>query len=282
MKRLLATTALIALIGAPAMAASAEDAATATGSHQSSATAPAVTGAELSANEFIGDPVYVTRISEAGETRESVGEVADLLFDESGAMKAVLVDVGGFLGVGEKRVAVDLSALSVTKGEDGDLTISTALTQEQLEAAPIYNAEVSANASLAARSDANPDVVKETLDADADHAAAESAAGSGETLAAEEEIWTDVDPTTVAAERLEGATVYDANDENIGEIDRIVGVEGQTQAVIDVGGFLGFGEKPVLVPLSQLRVTQTAEGEVIKVHVARTGAALGEAPAFNG
>ncbi len=179
MKRFLTTTALIALVSAPAMAAStdteesAQRAATpesaveateapAQNAARSSAVAPAVTGEEMSVNDFIGASVYVT--AEDG-TRESVGEVADALVSRKGELRSALIDVGGFLGVGEKRVALDMGALDISRDENGDLLITTSLTAEQLKAAPIYNAKVMANQSLVARSDADPDVVKETMEA---------------------------------------------------------------------------------------------------------------------
>ena len=63
------------------------------------------------------------------------------------------------------------------------------------------------------------------------------------------------------------------NWEDIGEINDIVLTrEGNVDAVlVDIGGFLGFGAKPVLTPLTELRVMQSPDGDEVKVHIARTG-----------
>jgi hypothetical protein len=50
----------------------------------------------------------------------------------------VEIDVGGFLGIGEKPVAVSFDALRVRKDEDGNLFVRVDATKEQLEQAPTY------------------------------------------------------------------------------------------------------------------------------------------------
>ncbi|SEI20655.1 PRC-barrel domain-containing protein [Rhizobium tibeticum] len=51
---------------------------------------------------------------------------------------------------------------------------------------------------------------------------------------------------------LEGATIYGADDQKVGKVDHIHGAGAGGSAVIDVGGFLGIGAKPVAVPISDL------------------------------
>ena len=46
-----------------------------------------------------------------GNDDANLGEVSDIVFDQSGQIDAVVVDVGGFLGIGEKPVAVDFDRL---------------------------------------------------------------------------------------------------------------------------------------------------------------------------
>jgi PRC-barrel domain len=48
-----------------------------------------------------------------GPDDEKVGDVTDLLFDKSGKVDGLIIGVGGFLGIGEKNVAIDLSAFQV-------------------------------------------------------------------------------------------------------------------------------------------------------------------------
>lgn len=57
-----------------------------------------------------------------GPDDAKVGDVSDLLLDRSGKVLGVIVGVGGFLGIGEKSVAIDLSAFQVVPADTGRRT----------------------------------------------------------------------------------------------------------------------------------------------------------------
>lgn len=61
---------------------------------------------------------------------------------------------------------------------------------------------------------------------------------------------------------LEGATIFDAQDNKIGSVSHLHGSGAATQIVVDVGGFLGIGAKPVAVPLQQLEFMRDEAGSV--------------------
>jgi len=71
---------------------------------------------------------------------------------------------------------------------------------------------------------------------------------------------------------VENATVYGRNDEKIGSINSLkVGTDGKiTQAVIDVGGFLGLGAHSVVMPFSDLTVLREMNGADVRVHLDTT------------
>jgi sporulation protein YlmC with PRC-barrel domain len=82
---------------------------------------------DMTAGELIGKDVVNT----AGET---IGEITDLVISEEKAVHA-LISVGGFLGIGDKDVAVPLEDLQV--GED-EAVLTSGLTKEALEQLPDY------------------------------------------------------------------------------------------------------------------------------------------------
>jgi sporulation protein YlmC with PRC-barrel domain len=87
---------------------------------------------ELLASSLIGTTVY----SPAGE---ALGDINDLVFNEDdGQVQAVIVGVGGFLGIGQKNVAVSFDAIMETTDADGNVNLVLDATVEELEAAPIY------------------------------------------------------------------------------------------------------------------------------------------------
>lgn len=61
---------------------------------------------------------------------------------------------------------------------------------------------------------------------------------------------------------LADATIYGPGDETIGSVSHVHGVGPTSQVVIDVGGFLGIGAKPVAVPLTQLEFMRDEDGDV--------------------
>ena len=57
-----------------------------------------------------------------GPDNASVGRVNDLLFDGTGKIIGVVIGVGGFLGIGTKNVAIDMSASNTVPAESGAKT----------------------------------------------------------------------------------------------------------------------------------------------------------------
>ncbi len=70
-------------------------------------------------------------------TAESMGRIVDVLFDEKGRPHAAVVDFGGFLGMGTRKIAISWSALRFDLGEKKNV-IALDLGREQLKAAPEY------------------------------------------------------------------------------------------------------------------------------------------------
>lgn len=67
----------------------------------------------------------------------SIGDVKDVLIDRDGRVRAIVVGVGGFLGLGEKNVAVDFSFIT-EKGTIGKDRITVAMTEQDLRDAPSF------------------------------------------------------------------------------------------------------------------------------------------------
>ena len=68
--------------------------------------------------------------------------------------------------------------------------------------------------------------------------------------------------TELVPATLEGATIYGADDHKVGKVSHVHGVGSASQVVVDVGGFLGLGAKPVAVPLSQLEFMRDEHGDI--------------------
>ena len=69
-------------------------------------------------------------------TGEDMGRVVDVLADDSGHVHVAIIDFGGFLGVGNRRIAVDWPLLRFEPGHDSSVRLS--LSMKELRAAPEY------------------------------------------------------------------------------------------------------------------------------------------------
>lgn len=68
--------------------------------------------------------------------------------------------------------------------------------------------------------------------------------------------------TDLNTQVLQDAPIYDAEDRKIGTISHVHGAGTVTDVVLDVGGFLGIGSKPVLVNVDQLNLMRDVDGNV--------------------
>jgi sporulation protein YlmC with PRC-barrel domain len=264
LRHLLATTAIVAVSGA-AMAAEATkvpvvDQRPAQQESMSLHNA-AMTGDHLASN-LIGETVYSSHSDDA----ETIGDINDLVVNDQGPIDAVVIGVGGFLGVGEKNVAVQFDSIEWTVDENGSQYAVLTATQEELEAAPAFD-----TAALEPRRTEDQMASQKPM--------------TDDQMAATDQMTRElqqVDVSTVSANDLINTTVYGAGDENVGEVaDVLVADNGEIDAVIiDVGGFLGIGEKPVAIAFEDLMFSRD-EYETLYVHTTFTQEQLESAPQYD-
>ena len=73
-----------------------------------------------------------------GAADENMGRIVDVIVDHGGRVRAAVIDFGGFLGVGSRKIAVDWSALHFPPSGQPNAKISLDLTRDQVKAAPEY------------------------------------------------------------------------------------------------------------------------------------------------
>lgn len=249
-RTLLATTAITALMTGAAIADS--HAATADGTHGVAVfTTPSTTMMVESENGYfsatkgqilgswlLGQPVY----NGTGEEAETVGDVNDVVMAADGQAQAILVGVGGFLGVGEKDVAIDFGRVNWST-HDGERRLVVNTTTEDLENAPAFErATIEEERDMMLMSD-NDGMDKENMRADL----------------------MKVDNANLSAQEIIGTRVYGANDNDLGEIgDVLLSTDNELEAfIVDVGGFLGLGEKPVALDAAEIEFMQDADGNLM-------------------
>lgn len=87
---------------------------------------------QIAASTYIGQSVY-------NAADESIGEINDLIMKKDGGVEAAVIGVGGFLGIGEKDVAVPFDRITIAEQPDTDkLKLTTTETADTLKAAPEF------------------------------------------------------------------------------------------------------------------------------------------------
>ena len=69
---------------------------------------------------------------------EDMGRIVDVIVDREGTVRAAVIDFGGFLGVGSRKIVVDWNALHFGRVASKSESITLDLTKEQVMAAPEY------------------------------------------------------------------------------------------------------------------------------------------------
>ena len=134
MKRLAYTSILVALLASAATAQAQAP--------QRQAAGPAARiSTSIPASSMTVTHWYKQNVYDPGDNK--IGEIMDVLVDREGKITALIVGVGGFLGMGEKDVAVPFQALhQTTKNNKVYLVMNT--TKDALKSAPGFKYDRSA------------------------------------------------------------------------------------------------------------------------------------------
>ena len=116
---------------APDSTAAAPDA-PATGSATTTVGNTEVPSNAVLASQFMGQAVYTA-------ANENIGEINDLIMNKELDNIVAIVGVGGFLGIGEKDVAIPIGDISAVKDENNALRLTISASKEQLEALPVFD-----------------------------------------------------------------------------------------------------------------------------------------------
>jgi sporulation protein YlmC with PRC-barrel domain len=234
----------------------------------------------IDAADLMGDSVE----NSAGDV---LGDIETLVVADDGSIEHVVLGVGGFLGIGEKEVALPWDRFTVKPEED---RIVAEVSREELEALPEFDwpedyqtgtllsplpAQSTDNATTTEPTTEQTASTETTTEQTADTTTAE------ETDAAEVEA--ELQPIDqVLAGNVIGAQIVAANGEEIGEVDDVViSADGTAQGVVtEIGGFLGVDEKQVMISWSDLDPRQDADGDLV-LQVKLDAAALEALPNYD-
>ena len=230
------------------------------------------TAGQILASSLIGKAVH----ADANSASDSIGTVNDVVMSRDGKAEALVVGVGGVLGIGEKDVAVSFDQVRWIE-QGGVSWLIVPLTKAQLEAAPAFDRSVLTGPTATEKlmnsmgmGDPKPQA-KTSVEV--------TTSGTTGTVAGSDMML--VDRTTIGADELLGSWVNGAAEAKLGSVsDVLMSEEGIVEAyVVDVGGVLGIGAKPVALAADNLAIYRLADGK-LRVDTPFTADSLKDRPTY--
>ncbi|TPJ31550.1 PRC-barrel domain-containing protein [Mesorhizobium sp. B2-7-2] len=241
-RKILATAATAALMSTALCTAGAHAANTSNPAAQTEVVAPVTDGKLVS--KIMGAAVYDSTADDATK----IGDVNDIVLDKDGKAKLVVIGVGGFLGVGEKNVAYDFSKLEWVN-KKGDRWLVAKTTKDELKAQPNFDTKAYDTAAAPTAQTTNSQAANGKID-------------TTSTASIDKSSLTEMPSDKISAANLIGTNVYGADDAKVGEIGDVIltGDKKVDAIIVDVGGFLGIGEKKVAVAMENLKFMTDKNG----------------------
>jgi hypothetical protein len=98
----------------------------------------------LAKQDLIGQTVYAP-------DKAKIGSISDLILSKDGkSVEGYVIGVGGFLGIGEKSVALKLDKLKMASGANGAMALSMDMTKDELSNTPTFKSRKDVEAEKAA------------------------------------------------------------------------------------------------------------------------------------
>lgn len=318
MNKLLSTTALVVALGVPAMAFS-QSASTGTqteAQQQNGMSGGFVTArsqSDLFASELMGRDVYARRIADqdarsnddqsdatdgqaaapGAETRtdrnqdmammnqsdldnmEQIGQINEIILSNDGQVRAIVISVGGFLGVGEQDIAVTMDQVSFsTDAEDNSqVYVTVNIGADMLTDAPAYD-RTAASTDMSQDEDMSQDG---GMSQDGDMRTGFAAPQM------ERDGYSRIEAQDVSTAMLDGKSVFDTQDNDVGSIDDMLLDEDGTvsHVIVDFGGFLGIGSSQASIGFDELTILTTEDYSDVRVYVDATKAQIQELPRYS-
>lgn len=182
-----------------------------------------------------------------GVNGDKVGEIEGVILDSAGKTQAVVVEVGGFLGMGERHVALNWSALTVS--ESGD-KVTTQYTKDQLKGMPEYKIDQKRRETAYNDPDYRT-VGAPNRVADGTNDRPKTTMNSNWTKAA----------GNLKGSELIGADIVNAKNDEIGNVnDVLFDTTGKIKSLlVDPSGIMNGGTKTVAIDFSKLQILQSGE-----------------------
>lgn len=187
------------------------------------------------------------------EEMDNIGQINEIILSHDGAVRALVIGVGGFLGMGAQDVAVTMDQVTIAYDQDdrSQMYVVVNTTTEMLEQSPPYDRTAMSDPAMTPTADQRtafnrPEMAREG--------------------------YTQVEVTEISSDLLVGQSVFDTSEDSVGTVDDLIMDDAGkvTNVIIDFGGFLGMGSSQVSLSYDELTILTNAGNDDVRVYVDAT------------
>ena len=217
------------------------------------------------------------------QNMEQIGQINEIVLSHDGEVRALVIGVGGFLGMGEQDVAITMDQVTfVSDADDGSqMYVVLNTSADMLTDAPAYDRSAALTGG------------QQGMDQGQQAAGTQDMAqgqqdqqGQRTGFAAphmERDGYAQIEARDVSTEMLIGKSVYDTQDNDVGSIDDMLLDEdgAVSHIIIDFGGFLGIGSSQASIGFDELTILTTEGYSDVRVYVDATKAQIQDLPRYS-
>ena len=218
------------------------------------------------------------------ENMEQIGQINEIILSNDGEVRALVIGVGGFLGMGEQDIAVSMDQVTFgSDAEDGSqmyVVLNTSV--DTLADAPAYDRTASATDDMQGEGDRSADNMA-NADGTQGMAQDEDIRTGFAAPQMERDGYSQIEARDVSTEMLIGKSVYDTQENDVGSIDDMLLDEdgAVSHIIIDFGGFLGIGSSQASIGFDELTILTTEGYSDVRVYVDATKAQIQDLPRYS-
>lgn len=207
---------------------------------------------------------------------DNIGQINEIVLSNDGQVRALVIGIGGFLGVGEQDVAVTMDQVTFASDPDNrdEMYVVVNTGADMLRTSPRYERAAMTDEAAMDATTGDAAVTDTTTGSTADNTADATKVDRTPFVAPaiEREGYNSVVVTEVTSEMLVGKEVYGIEDNSVGTIDDLILDDGGaiTNVIIDFGGFLGMGTSQVSVGYDELTILANENRSDVRVYVDAT------------
>jgi sporulation protein YlmC with PRC-barrel domain len=187
------------------------------------------------------------------EQMDNIGQINEIVLSHDGAVRALVIGAGGFLGMGEQDIAVTMDQVTIAYDQDDSsrMYVLVNASTEMLERSPRYD---------------------RTALQDDEMTPAENQRTALNRPEIAREGYSPVEVTEISSALLVGQSVFDTSEDSVGTVDDLIMDEAGkvTNVIIDFGGFLGMGSSQVSLSYDELTILTNAGNDDVRVYVDAT------------